>query len=280
MNLDVDALGQSAAAWLVTFVLWEEQVDMITRAVRLGLKEPITRGEHDALLLAQAQEWVPVDELADVLTGDYSDWSDEDFEEADGERLISDAAWDRVCAEKERELRRLVAASELKGRGRGANLRIQAGAFDAHFGRTTAAMPEDLLDFRMFEDDQANEAATEKARQQRIFDALEWRRLSIKGEPDKARVLDKLAGALRTGIAGCYAKCWQQVRACELAIEEMAAAFNGIDPLRPHNREVLDGAKEKLVHLQRELEYLGVKIETPEPDDELMGLVQRIARQV
>ena len=72
---------------------------------------------------------------------------------------------------------------------------------------------------------------------------LEWRPLSIKGQPNEPRILDKIAGALREGIAGCFAECWQQVRACELALDETAAEFNGLDPLRPHNREVLERSK-------------------------------------
>lgn len=116
------------------------------------------------------------------------------------------------------------------------------------------------------------------AARKRLNGALRQQRLTLKGEDYVPNVRDRIAEALLKTLAKCYSSCWQEVRGCELVLAEASEHFNGADPLRPHNRELLTECQGKLLHLERELEYLGVEIEKPEPDEELMATMRRIAR--
>ena len=117
-----------------------------------------------------------------------------------------------------------------------------------------------------------------RAAKERLNEALGRQQLIVKGEPPEPGVRDKIAAALMETLAGCFSHCWQEVKACDLVLEEASEYFNGADPLRPFHRELLTECQGKLAHLERELDYLGVEIDKPEPDDELMALMRRMTR--
>lgn len=54
--------------------------------------------------------------------------------------------------------------------------------------------------------------------------------------------------------------------------------FDGADPIRPKKREMLDGARARMLGLAEQLIWLDVEIELPEPDQELLDLVRRMVR--
>ncbi len=72
---------------------------------------------------------------------------------------------------------------------------------------------------------------------------------------------------------------WEDVRALEIVIDEIAAEFGGEDPLRPLIREALDKAKAGLTFLNRLLEVHDQAVELQEPDEDnladLRALVER-----
>ena len=66
---------------------------------------------------------------------------------------------------------------------------------------------------------------------------------------------------------------WQEVRAIEIVLDEVAQDFEGEDPLRPRMREILNGTRKKLTELHELLSTLK-PFELEEPDDHAMGLAR------
>jgi len=85
--------------------------------------------------------------------------------------------------------------------------------------------------------------------------------------------------ALRESLREAVPWCWQEVRAVEMVLEEVAAEF-GEDPLLPLVREVLDKTRQDLAELHVLLEFVDAEIDLPEPDQERVEFLrQRWLRQ-
>ncbi len=74
---------------------------------------------------------------------------------------------------------------------------------------------------------------------------------------------------------------WEDARAIEIVLDEVAAEFGGEDPLRARFRELLDKMKAGLTHLNGVLEVMDAAAELQEPDEDnladLRALVERAA---
>ena len=66
------------------------------------------------------------------------------------------------------------------------------------------------------------------------------------------------------------------LRAAELAVAEVQAAFGGEDPALPGVRHLIDRAEEQLVALRKAAEGFTGPLEVAEPDDELVDKVWRL----
>jgi hypothetical protein len=79
---------------------------------------------------------------------------------------------------------------------------------------------------------------------------------SLVGEdvPEDWRVWDKLAEFVQRTIVDSARLGWQQIRALEVALDEIAAEFDGEDALKPVFRDVINDSKRRL---QEALEHLG-----------------------
>ena len=53
-----------------------------------------------------------------------------------------------------------------------------------------------------------------------------------------------------------------------MVLEEVAAEFDGEDPLLPPVREVLDKTRQELVEFHSSLDFVDVEVDVPEPDEE------------
>jgi hypothetical protein len=265
-------------AWLVTLKLWEEQLMEIRRAVRLGLKEPVTESDYARKVAEAEAEWVAVGELAELLADDYDGWQEDDFEELEGwdSPVVSDTAWQRAKQAKEKEPRQRVQAGELVGRGKGSRLKIREREFNQLHDRTEVAFPEYLYAYRVLPDDESAEIELEKRWLDDLLMALDSRPLTLKDVPDEVNVLDHLSGILRKSLASSFEALWQEVRAVELVLEEVAREFEGTDPVRPAKREELDQLRAKLAALAEQLLFLEVAVEMTEPDEETLELVRGI----
>ncbi|MPZ48907.1 MAG: hypothetical protein GEU75_06295 [Dehalococcoidia bacterium] len=266
--------------WYVALKLWEEQIDDIQHIVQVSSREPITESDYEAEVAKVREEWVPVKELAEFLAGQKTDWAETDWESVDESetREVTDAAWDREVKSQGRRLRTLVESKEILARGKGRSLKLQMGSFDGAFGRTTAAVPEDLLRYRIIPDCFADEVEQERRSQEAMLATLEWERIGIVGDPPGAiNVRKRLMEALQTSLAACFCDCWQQLRAVETVVEEIGAEFDGADPLRPAHRSMLDACRKKLLQMQEQLQYLEIEAVQTEPDDEFLETLRRLA---
>ena len=73
-----------------------------------------------------------------------------------------------------------------------------------------------------------------------------------------------LAESLKEGVPWC----WQEVRAAEVVLEEVAQEFDGEDPLVPAVRRILDKTRQDLIDLKPLLRFVDVEVELPELDEE------------
>lgn len=89
------------------------------------------------------------------------------------------------------------------------------------------------------------------------------------------QLADILADRLRDGID--YQ--WQELRACELVLEEVSAEFDGEDVLRPPVREMLDGIRKELQELHEQVQPHVEPFELREPDEELVETIRELMRR-
>jgi hypothetical protein len=265
---DASELGVREA-WLVSLTLWQEHIDEIGRALRITLREPITESAYLAREAEVRAEWVPLVEAAEMLAGDQDEWREEDFVEGeDGTREVSDAAWDRVVSEKEREVRALVEAGKLTARGKGRRLAVQLGSFNDLVWHKAGPVPEDYLRYRVLPDEQAEAVEGEREGLRRLQRVLDWRAEDADREPELPVMPTKMIDALRQGIAGLLIKCWVQLLTAEAILDEIAVEFGGTDPLKPALREEVEETKRELLTIQEHLRFLSMEVVLREPLEE------------
>jgi hypothetical protein len=252
LHRDVASL-QLRESWLASMVLWQEHVDEISRHVRLTVKEPITESDYEARVQEVRSEWLPVDELADLAADDYDAWTDADLETVEGwdEPVVTEQAWDRVAAEKEQELRALIASGKLPARGRGKKLEVQLSAFEDLTGHKSGAAPEDLFAYRILPNAQAEDVALERKRVQALLRTIAWQDEEPVVGGGEAVGIETLRGHVANGLAVNLAACWLSVRVVETIVEEAAEDFDGVDPLRPWARNLLDRVQDHSTQGQR-----------------------------
>jgi hypothetical protein len=89
----------------------------------------------------------------------------------------------------------------------------------------------------------------------------------------------RLHGTLAETLGHHVITCWQQVRACEIVIGEIAAWFDGEDPLKPVSREALNETLREAIKVRDHLAALDKECEVAEsPEDvveNLRGVVRR-----
>ncbi len=289
LTLVIKALERSTAAlglrqgWLVSLVLWQEHVEEIRGAIRVAVREPISQNDYAAKVEANRAAWVPVEELAGVLAGNHEDWGDEDFAENDeGDKEITDEAWDRVCDEKEGWLRERVADGTLQARGRGKQLKVQEGAFDDLVGRRSGACPDDAhLLYQVIPDGEAERVETDRALLKRLQRVLNWEPFyGAEGEAEPPAMPGKLIEALKGSTSHELISTWVQLLTAEQALGEIAAEFGGTDPLKPEIRELLDATKQSLLEHKEQLALLHMEVVLREPLAEELDEMREFVRTV
>jgi len=133
--------------------------------------------------------------------------------------------------------------------------------------------------YRVLPDSEAEAVETERAQVRSLQEAIDSRRLVFKGEEPQKRVLDILAGHLRTSLAAAYANLYQAVDATLQVVAEVAAEFEGADPLKPAKREAMDALQAKVLGLGEQLVFLSVELKEPEQDEELVESLRRAAKR-
>jgi hypothetical protein len=127
-------------------------------------------------------------------------------------------------------------------------------------------------------------AVPEKARDQkrlaRVVEALSWRPLDAfreaKNGPSR---LEWLREALAETLARQVIGYWRQVRACEIVLAEIAAWFDGEDPLKPVSREALNETRERLSRVRGQLATLHKECELAEPREDVVEVLRGVVRR-
>jgi len=207
----------------------------------------------------------------------------------DGEEpTVTDAAWKRVCGEKERELASLVESGVLEGARKGKRLLINAASFYGQRGKEVPVWPDWGLEFDVLPDTEAKEADRRRQARERAREALQRspsfsgllhprpvRDSGDGGGGDVEDGADRIRVALEERLRQGASTCWQGLVAAEKVVDEAAAEFGGEDPLQPDEREALRDARVRLEELIKELgERLG-PLELGEPPDELLATLRR-----
>ena len=292
LNLIATQLGLKHA-WLASLQLWGIRVWELATYIILHTNEPITESEHRRLVEKARAEMVPLAELAEVLVEGYEGWSEADKEQAedgDDERVVTGKAWSRLLAEKKRELTRLVEEGTLAGRRSGRRLLINNGSFCDWLGEPVPVCPDWGKGYDVLPDDQAERVESLKGERlraqevvarspispmQRFLEEQLGRRVT-----DRQERWDEAMAALRQSLREGVPWCWQELRAVEMVLAEVAEEFDGEDPLVPAVREVLDKTRQDLVELHPLLSFVDVEVELTEPDEERVEFLrQRWLRQ-
>jgi hypothetical protein len=287
LNGIVNQLGLKHA-WLASLQLWGTCVWTLAAYIALHTNEPITKSEHRRLVKKARQQMVPVAELAEVLVEGYEGWTEADVEPAedpDDGPVVRQKPWDRLLAEKKRELARLVEEGVLAGKRSGRRLLINNGSFYDWLGEPVPLSPEWGNGYCVLPDDQAERV--ERLKKERL-DAQE----AIPRSPTSPVValLEKRLGRRVTEREGCWDEamaalrdslregipwCWQELRAVETVLDEVAQEFDGEDPLVPALRRVLDKTRQDLVELHPLLGFVDVEVELPEVDEERVAWLRQ-----
>ena len=250
-------------------------------------REPITESEYGRREAEARAELIPVDECATVLAEEQEVWDDADCEtDEQGERVATDAAWYRVRDRKADELRGLVAAGTLTGKGKGMRLQIECGSFYDWLGQRVPVAPDLGIEYDVRPDTQERAVARERDDHEFIRELLDRGACNIElpldmesplvVEPRPKGFGPEMARALAERIRSGVQAHWQELRAVEEQVESISEEFGGEDALHAQVRAAFEEAKADLVELQGKLQKYTGPFELPEPDDDLRAAIQHI----
>lgn len=86
--------------------------------------------------------------------------------------------------------------------------------------------------------------------------------------------LEQQHRSIGEGLVASFGRIWPGMRAVEIILEEMAATFEGIDPLKPIHRRRLTEVRQGLEELAECLAIYDFEVERREPDEEMLALVR------
>jgi hypothetical protein len=284
------ALLDARYGWLLTLHMWAMSVADLAGYITLYTKEPITRSEYERRVKAAREEMVPVSELAELLVEDHEGWAEDDLEPQEGEEqpLVKPEAWERVCREKDREVAGLVEQGVLVGGKKGRRLTVQAGSFYDWRGRPVPVTPEWGWEFEVLPDEQADEVRRLQEARRRSREECERAPLSLvldlprqkgrrsgKDSHKREEIAEAVSGHLRDGIK----LRWRELQSIEAVLEEVAAEFDGEEPVRPWEREALDDGKKRLEELHRSVQTWVGPFKLPGPDEKETEQVRECIRR-
>jgi len=152
----------------------------------------------------------------------------EPSEDGGGEPEVSDAAWDRVLAEKEHEIAQLVDQGMLVGKRKGRRLLVSAGSFYDWVGEPVPLFPDWGWEYEVFPDKQADEVERlqsarrhgremfERAPHELVLEPPERTAARLrKGSKEVPSGGDDLAAALLTKLCEGIRLRWRELRALE-----------------------------------------------------------------
>ncbi len=100
----------------------------------------------------------------------------------------------------------------------------------------------------------------------------------MRGRGADSLALADIAGAFEDRVRSGIELRWTDLRLVETVVEEIAAEFDGEDPLGPKTREAIDATRESLGVLARHVERLG-DVDLREPTEEEVAGLRAQVRQ-
>ena len=269
-------------AWFTSLVLWGRHAEDLEDYIDRYTREPVTESEYHELQTKARAALVPVADLAAVLVEQHEGWTEEELE--DREKLIVKAnVWQRLQGEKAKELARLVAQGVLQGAGKGKALRIHQVSFYAWLGRDVPVEPEWGSGYEVLPDGESARVEFLRKKRQDLWQSF---RFSPAGASDPVRsqgeeppLWSRLAEALQERMKAELPCHWQQLRAVEMVLDEVAEEFGGEDVLKPTLRQEIAAAKEKALAVQVTLQEWTGAFELPEPDPEALKETRRLIKR-
>jgi hypothetical protein len=98
-------------------------------------------------------------------------------------------------------------------------------------------------------------------------------------DPEEQRRAEDLANALITNLRDGIEPLWQELRAVEIVLDEVAEEFDEEDPAHPMVRRTLNECKEKLTELHGQVSRYTGPFELPEPEVQGLGRVRNLVRR-
>ena len=252
-----------------------------------SVREAITESEYRKRQEEDAKELLSIEECAMVLTEEHHVWNDADYEtDEEGEQSPTDDAWYRVRDEKLAELRALVKAGTLTGKGKGKRTKIPCGAFYDWLGQPVPVVPDFGIEFDVQPDHREREVARARREHEFIRDVLNRGACDLElpldmdsplvTEPPRGGFGVELARILAVAIRTGVRENWQELRAIEEQVDAITEEYDGEDVLHERVRGHLDEAKAMLSELHEQLQAYTGPFELPNPDEETRAMVQHI----
>jgi hypothetical protein len=244
--------------------------------IRASIPEPIIESEYERRTQELRTELVPVPSLAEIAVEHYTGWSDADYENKGGRRVLIDAAWERARGEVEHDLIELFLEGTLTGEINNGVVCISAGSFFHWFGDPQPVLSEAGNEYEVLPDSHADEVAgrqlTRRMLERLIFTAPGGGELPLKLESDLPDVSEETAYAvvermdvetLRDGVR----ERWRELRAFEMVVAELAAKeFYGEDLLNIEFRRTLQEIRDQLLILAASVRTYAGDVTLPEPN--------------
>jgi len=276
--------------WLLTLHLWALNVADLARYITVYTKEPVTRSDYEQELKAARERMAPASEFAEMLVEEYEGWTDSDMEpqKGGGEPQVTDAAWERVLGEKEREIARLVDEGVLVGNRKGRCPYVNTGSFYDWLGKPVPLFPDWGWEYQVFPDKQADEVrrlqearrhTQEECRVPPLSLVLDLPRRKTRRPRNNPPQGEEIAEAVGARLRESIQLRWRELRSIELVLEEVAREFDGEEPTRPWEREALDDGKRRLEELYRAAQKYVGPFKLPGPDEEEMEQVRECIRR-
>jgi len=105
-----------------------------------------------------------------------------------------------------------------------------------------------------------------------------WRSFHVRSEGEEP-LWARLAEALQERMKAELPCHWQQLRAVEMVLDEVAEEFGGEDVLKPSLRQEIAAAKEKALAVHVTLQEWTGAFELPEPDPEALEETRRLIKR-
>ena len=106
-----------------------------------------------------------------------------------------------------------------------------------------------------------------------------WRSLHVRSQGEEPPLWSRLAEALQERMKAELPCHWQQLRAVEMVLDEVAEEFGGEDVLKPTLRQEIAAAKEKALAVQVTLQEWTGAFELPEPDPAALKETRRLIKR-